>query len=356
MKIKLLIATLGIVISSCSVTTKLKTTQQKLNRQSEANASNAKVLNKPIVADLDVAMKREKTIYKCTSLDINNSVVSGSSTPSKKNSFLISSIESMRNEVKNRSQFKFMEDFKCDYVVDPIYKIETETLSGSSVINFTVEISAYPAFYKKFSQPDSLPKSIFQASKIDNRDIPLMTNSSNNEKTVTEQKSTKGLIFGPSISSLKDGITSFGSYGDTLKMSIGGIFGYHSTIGNKVGFRFEIYANTRSFKVMNSPNNITGRSFGFSVPLMLNLAATKNIQLHAGPVINTTLFGFQRETNEITNITNNFSWEDLTRIQMGFCFGAIFQSNGAFGMGLRQEASLGSDKWSITSLVLNFNL
>ena len=134
------------LLSSCSVTESMKTSQRKLNRQAETNAMNTKVVNKPILADLEVGPKRELSTYKTTNKDIAGSMIMSGGSEGKKGGFLMSASEGMKNEAKNRAQFKFMEDFKCDYLVDPIYKIETESTSGSTTIYISVEVSAYPAF------------------------------------------------------------------------------------------------------------------------------------------------------------------------------------------------------------------
>lgn len=163
------------------------------------------------------------------------------------------------------------------------------------------------------------------------------------------------------------------------------MFGYQATVGmaGKLGFRFEILANTRSFKsefsssffdqfnfnTIRTNYEITGRSIGLGIPLMLDIAATKNIHLHAGPALNATIFG-KNVGESSTTVIDDFSgavvsqttddiddnWEDITRLQLGFGFGALYQSNGSIGFGIRHELGMGVDKWSVTSFLLNINL
>jgi hypothetical protein len=124
----------GSLLASCSVTSSLKTSQRKMNRQAEANANSAKVVNKPILADLEVEMKRATTTYKTTNKDIGGTMfINTGGSSSKKGNILATASEGMKNEAKSRAQFQFMADHKCDYLVDPIYKIETESTSEASI-------------------------------------------------------------------------------------------------------------------------------------------------------------------------------------------------------------------------------
>jgi len=208
-----------VVFSSCSVTTSLKTSQSKLNRQAEASANSSKLVNKPLVADLTISTERKQLVYKTTNVDMANSVIMvAGQNGKKKSSSLFTASESMKEEALNRAQFQFMMDFKCDYLIDPIYKVETESQSGSKMISITVELSAYPAIYKSFSQPDSLPKSIvgedkmktgplsrtFFGQKIEMPSLvskgsgsqKLLTNQSQSQKTKEKPRSTSGFLLG----------------------------------------------------------------------------------------------------------------------------------------------------------------
>ena len=355
-----------ILLSSCAVNSNLKTTQRKMNRQAETSTTNTKLVNKPILADLEVGLKRETTTFKTTSQDIANSILMSGSSESKNRNFLVSASESMKNEARNRAQFKFMEEYKCDYLIDPIYKIETESQSGSSIVNITVEVYAYPAFYKRFSQPDSLPKSVFELGKLDNREIPLMTSAATTNKETSKTES--GFMFSAGLSNLK--ADASGTLENTSS-GISGNLGFYTLFpfGQKFGFRSEYLVSSRglSFNLDDSSSGatITGsvkyRYFSIDVPLMLDFKATSNIHLNAGLSLNYTAIGRYKEDYTFEYFGSVTEYNESGKIngfeanlQSGFLLGATYQTDGSFGIGLRQQFGMGEDKWSTTQLVMGF--
>jgi len=173
---KLLFFIVIIIASSCGKLSSLKTSKKKLNRQAEVGSTDAVLLQKPILAELDISPKRDTMTYNTTSADMSEAL-SISSKRKNRNDLLISSKEMLLREAQNRAEFAFMEEFHCDFLVDPIYKFDLEEISNSDVIVIIVRVSAYAAKYKKFTQPDSLPKSVIAMNQISDRGIPLYTNS-----------------------------------------------------------------------------------------------------------------------------------------------------------------------------------
>lgn len=364
MKKLILFLAAGSLLASCSVTTSMKTSQRKLNRQAEANATSARVVNKPILADLDVALKREITTFKTTNKDIAGTMLLNTGGgSSKKGNILATASEGMKNEAKNRAQFQFMAEHKCDYLVDPIYKIETESTSEATIVNITVEVSAYPANYKKFSQPDSLPKSVFQMNQVDGREIALTTFASDLNKT--EKKKNSGFVFGFGLSKLaeRDGIED-----KYAKSSFAFSGGYYLVLplSSKLGLRSEYSVAMKRSKSEYEDQNfgVTSKyltnstNIGLQIPVMLQFSPSSAINLYVGPAFNYALSWTYK--NEIT-IGNNSDTEegdveDFKALQSGLILGAGYQSKGSFGLGFRYETGMGVDKWNVTSLTVNFRL
>ncbi len=365
------------LLASCNVVTNsLKTSQRKINRQVETNAINTRLVNKPILAELEIGIERITSIYKTTNQDIANSVIMSGQSDSKKSTFLTTASESMKNEAKNRAQFKFIEDNKCDYVVDPIYKIETESTSGSSIVTITVEIAAYPAKYKKFTQPDSLPKSVFEFGRLDSREIPLSTTSNTSNTTRNESKSESGILFGGNYSNLPKNALAL-TYGSNLSKynqpSFGGTLGFYkiSPLSEKLGLRTELLLSYNRLKydfaqafldnygvdsIQSSNDYYNYSAMRIEVPILFNLKAGKNLELQGGLSINYNLktqesykfsvFGVNYEGKKKIDVDK--------RIGSGVILGGYLQSNSSFGVGLRQQFGIGKEKWSITSLMIGF--
>lgn len=163
MKIRFIISLISMVVllNSCTITTVFKSREKSMSRLAEVNGNSTVLLNKPIVAELNVSMTRQSVTSVSTNIEMDDATVE---YQPKTSSTLIQNAELIRyrNEAKKRAQFEFMKQYECDYLVDPIYTIDVTSQSNSETITYSVELSAFPAKYSSFSQPDSLPKSIMQ--------------------------------------------------------------------------------------------------------------------------------------------------------------------------------------------------
>lgn len=362
----------GSMLASCSVTSSLKTSQRKMNRQAEANANSAKVVNKPILADLEVDMKRATTTYKTTNKDIGGTMfINTGGSSSKKGNILATASEGMKNEAKSRAQFQFMAEHKCDYLVDPIYKIETESTSEANIVNITVEVSAYPANYKKFTQPDSLPKSVFQADQVDGREIALSTYSSSFDKT--EKKKSSGLIFGVGLSKLA---TVDGEKTEDGKSSIGAFGGYYLSLplSSKLSFRTEYLLSykTARFETETSvgfgtlTQKLDYSNISFQLPFMLQISPANSFSIYVGPALNYIAAWNYKYESTIAYTgggsdteTDNGDYSELydfNPLQGSLVLGFNYQTKGKVGLGIRHDSGLGADNWNMTSLNLSIKL
>ena len=377
---KLIILSLVVgTISSCTVTSSsYKTSQRRLNRQPEANAASTQLVNKPILADLEVGSKRETSTLKTTNLEINSTTITDGSNKKSNSGMFVSAGEGMKNEAKYRAQFKFMDDLKCDYIVDPIYKIETEATSGSSVVNISVEVSGYPAFYKKFSQPDSLPKSVFQMGGLNSREIPLLTSGSSMTKSAAvSSPKEKGLL-------ILLGSTKTPDISDS-KLGLAGKFGLYKNFPIKGGFSFRTeyllaYSSQRystigyqqifdpifgSFYSGETKIDWTNSQITFEIPLLLNLDIKSKLRLNFGYSLNYAFTNNAKlkETGTLVNIfgqTINYSEETTIDGDGGFysgvVIGAQYLASEKFSIGIRRQGGGGDFPLSATFLTMGFKL
>ena len=223
---------LALLLNSCSVTTMFKSSEKSMGRQAESNGNTVALVNKPILADLTVSMTRQSIIFTTTNLELNNSSID---IQSSGNTSLVQGgeLNHLKSEAKKRAQFQFMKDLECDYLVDPIYTIDVQSQSSSQVVNFQVELSAFPAKYSKFSQPDSLPKSVMQISSVDNRSLPLYVATKKSEKTAASKE--LGGFVGMGLSKNVNPVP-------TDKASLSWNLGLYKSFGvsKPVGFRCEL--------------------------------------------------------------------------------------------------------------------
>ena len=188
-----------------------------------------------------------------------------------------------------------------------------------------------------------------------------------------------GFLFGPSLTNIKK--DKNGNDLEYNKAGIGGSLGFYTLfpIAGKFGFRSEYMISTRSFSydigkfyddLFGQPSGVEGqinnRFFGVDVPLMLNFKANDNFHLHTGFSLNYTAIGRYKEdyTFEDFDINGNpiiVSADESGKIeefdgslQVGYILGAYYQTEGSFGIGLRQQFGMGEDRWSTTQLMLGF--
>lgn len=351
----------------------MKSQQKRLNRPAEGNADKVSVINKPILADLEVLQLRLTAVYKTTNEDISSSMVisSSSESNSKRKKFLVSATESMKNEAVNRAQFYFMEQNKCDYLVDPIYKVETETESGSSIVNITVTVSAFPASFKKFVQPDSLPKSVFQLRELNTRELPLMTNSIKSE--VQKMKSESGVVGIPSLGAYTDDVNYL--YSDlsedstALKKGFNFCGGFYHVfpLGSKLGLRLEGLVGYRRFKSEynytfgSTTNRVRQNSFvNLEVPLFFDLKLADAFHINVGYSIGVALSAKYKETEVVTDVTGSvlssyeinksYSTSDVSGLQSYFILGAQYELDSGLGLGVRYTTGL----WNSIGLTVGY--
>jgi hypothetical protein len=231
-------------------------------------------------------------------------------------------------------------------------------------------VSAYPANYKKFTQPDSLPKSVFQADQVDGREIALSTYSSSFDKT--EKKKSSGLIFGVGLSKLA---TFDGEKTEDGKSSIGFFGGYYLSLplSSKLSFRTEYLLAYKTAK-FESEETLFGVTYknkddysnvSFQLPLMLQISPSNSFSIYAGPALNyiaawnykyesttTYLGGTDTETGD-GDISDFY---DFNPLQGSLVLGFNYQSKGKVGLGIRHDSGLGADNWNMTSLNLSIKL
>lgn len=195
-----------------------------MTRQATGNSSNLDVLMRPVLADVTISEKREVFVYTTTSEDMSTALYLGGS---KKNGddIFVSSREIMRKEAEHRAQFAFLEEYKCDFLIDPIYLFSLENSSEDNTVKIKVQVSAYTAKYKSFTQPDSLPKSVIQANSLVNRELPLLTNTNS---YIDRTFRAWAFTLGP------DGAMTFGDWADNTPYGYGGSAMLSYALGKKM--------------------------------------------------------------------------------------------------------------------------
>lgn len=212
------------MLASCATNTSTRSTQRKMTRQATGNSSNLDVLMRPVLADVTIGEKREVFVYTTTSEDMSTALYLGGS---KKNGddIFVSSREVMKKEAENRAQFAFLEEYKCDFLIDPIYMFSLENSSEDNTVKIKVQVAAYTAKYKSFTQPDSLPKSVIQANALVDRELPMLTNTNSYvDRTFHAWAFTVGA----------DGAMPFGTWAENTPYAYGGSAMLTYALGKKM--------------------------------------------------------------------------------------------------------------------------
>ena len=138
MKSKLLVVGLVLGMYSCAPS---KLIIKKTNAK-EYNLETAKtgLVMRPLLADLDVNIERKVVTY-------------------------VGPINLDMSDLKNNAMQLFLETYKCDYVVDPIFTT-TSTLENKKLSQIEIKLTGLSASYKKIYQVDSLPKSVSQYANL----------------------------------------------------------------------------------------------------------------------------------------------------------------------------------------------
>ena len=365
MKYTTLLFVLSIVtFSSCTVVTRLKTSEKYVNRQAEASGSDAKLINKPILADLEVSMERLKSNISVTNKEIgSSSMVLSSQGRSQGGGRSISTVEEYyKNEAKKRAQFQFMSEHKCDYLVDPIYKIDTESKSSSDTMLIKVEILAFPAVYKKFSQPDSLPKCVTQINYADYRGVPLWIGSDEEPKYVSP---ARGIMSTLGVTQIKNSSYSEAGLGGSL-----GYFSQRRLVG-KLSLRTEFSIITRSNKYQDSYydpyfNNLgiqgydsmeierKNRSVGFQTPVLFSIDGSR-LGIYFGPAVNLDFMSISRSRPVGSSSWESYNSSGIEDGGFSLIFGLNIHASDRFSFGYRHDNGSGY-AWRSNSLCMSFKL
>ncbi len=326
----------AVLLNSCSVTTMLRSSEKSMSRQAESNGNSVVLVNKPIVADLTVAMARQTVICNTTNLELSNSTMD-IQAGSKSAIMQGGEWAHLKTEAKKRAQFQFMKDFECDYLVDPIYTVDVQSQSNSEVVNFQVELSAFPAKYSKFTQPDSLPKSVMQISAVDNRSLPLYVATKTSEKIAPSRE--VGGFAGVGLSKQIDPLS-------TDEAIVSWNFGLYKSFGasKPVGFRGELkvvgfggkgiesYTDYSNWPYTTNNYEVKKNYTSIAVPLMLSVNL-KKVNILAG-LIPSYNISTKYETNH-----PDYNWASTSSQGMdnGLTFGLYYKITDKFSAGYRFE-------------------
>ena len=307
-----------------------------MGRQAESNGNTVALVNKPILADLTVSMTRQSIIFTTTNLELNNSSMDIQSAGTT-NMVQGGELNYLKGEAKKRAQFQFMKDLACDYLVDPIYTVDVQSQSNSQVVNFQVELSAFPAKYSKFSQPDSLPKSVMQISSIDNRGLPLYISSKKVEKTASAKELGGILGFGLSKelnpSSTDESLMSW-NFGLYKSFRVSKPIGFRGEL-RIVGFGgkgVERYTNYNNWPYTTDYYDVKRKYTSFVVPLMLSVNL-KKINLLVGVLPAYIL------SNKTVSDDSNYSGQSNSDfgVDSGITFGLGYKLNDKLSVSYRYE-------------------
>ncbi len=223
--LKLILITIAAtMLGSCVTNSSTRSTQRKMTRQATANATNLGVLMRPVLADVTIGEKREVLVYTTTSEDMSTALYLGGGKKRGEDIF-VSSRELMKKEAENRAQFAFLEEYKCDFLIDPIYLFSLENSSEDNTVKIKVQVAAFTAKYKSFTQPDSLPKSVIQANALLDRELPMVTNTNSYiDRTFRSWGFTLGA----------DGVLPFGDWAENTPYGYGGSAMLTYALGNKL--------------------------------------------------------------------------------------------------------------------------
>lgn len=133
MKTLLKLSLLSAILASCHTFNGL--TQSVETKEPTMDINTPTVLIKPVLADLDIAEAQKTAVY---TVDLN-----------------LNSAERLEN-----AKDYFLKTNKCDLIVNPRY-VTVEKTVNAKVSEVTIEVSGFPATYKKVYQVDKLDESVF---------------------------------------------------------------------------------------------------------------------------------------------------------------------------------------------------
>ena len=229
----------------------------------EYNIETAKtgVVMRPLMADLDVNIERKSIVYSAPlNLDMK--------------------------DLKNNAMQLFLETYKCDYVVDPIFTT-TQTSENKKLSQIEIKLTGLSATYKKIYQVDSLPKSVKQYADL-NKNVVRLDYMNFHE----EDNSQIGLEFwtGNNKGFQIDYPLSFNS-------SFRLYAGVDIPKNNASGFKADEYTNydTTNAKAYSDKLNQTN----FSIGVFKELSTSHNFALRLQAGVNYSIFA--PETDYVVN-------------------------------------------------------
>ncbi|MCE2741961.1 MAG: hypothetical protein LW701_00060 [Fluviicola sp.] len=249
-KSKFLVFGLVFVMFSCGSS---KLVYKKTNAK-EYNLETAKtgVVMRPLMADLDVNIERKSVTY---SAPINLEMT----------------------DLKNNAMQLFLETYKCDYVVDPIFTTTT-TEENKRLSQIEIKLTGLTATYKKIYQVDSLPKSISQYANL-NKNLARL----DYYNSYDEVKSKIGLEFctGNNKAFQIDYPLSFNP---TFRLYVG----VDIPKNNASGFKADEFTNYDTTNAQTYSGKLLQTNF--SVGIFKELVASQNIALRLQAGVNYSMF------------------------------------------------------------------
>jgi hypothetical protein len=246
----------------------------------EYNLETAKtgVVMRPLLADLDVNIERKSVVIAGPiNLDLS--------------------------DLKNNAMQLFLETYKCDYVVDPIFTTTT-TEENKQVKQIEIKLTGLAATYKKIYQVDSLPKSITQYADL-NKSFTRLEYFNSYE----EVSSKIGLEFwtGNNKGFQIDYPLSFDP---SFRLYVG----VEIPKNNASGFKADEYTNYDTTKSKSYTGDLIQTNF--SLGLFKELPVSQNMALRLQAGVNYSMF--TPETDYVVN--SYYSVNSLS--SLGFRFGA----------------------------------
>lgn len=170
------------IFQSCKLSENYRVIEKTSTRDIQGRGSDANVIVKPVLAELDIQKTRTESTFSYSSDTLGG------------NKSKISLNSNIKETAKNLAMFQYLKLNQCDYVLDPLYFISRSGNSSSSIEDINVTISGYPAKYKSFIQPDTLPRSISEARNL-SRGTVLIANSQTITKDAFKPFFAAGLGF-----------------------------------------------------------------------------------------------------------------------------------------------------------------
>jgi hypothetical protein len=260
-KSKFLVFGLVFVMFSCGSS---KLVYKKTNaKENNLEISKTGVVIRPLMADLDVNIERKSVVYTAP-------------------------VNLEMKDLKNNAMQLFLDTYKCEYVVDPIFTTTT-TEENKRLSQIEIKLTVLTATYKKIYQVDSLPKSITQYSELNKNTVRLDYYNS----------------YELSIKSMKIGLEfSTGNnkgFQIDLPLSMNSTFRLYAGVdipkNNASGFKGDEYTNYDTTNAQSYSGKLLQTNYSLGVFKELSTAENITLRLQAG--INYSMF--KPETDYVVN-------------------------------------------------------